>query len=115
METQTRSRAIAQSVIDQAAMNLLDAAPAGSEVILFGSHARGEAGAHSDADFLVIEPAVSDPWRESVRLRRRVADAPLAMDVIVVSRSTFERRKDSPGNLVSEALREGKVYRRDQR
>jgi predicted nucleotidyltransferase len=39
-------------------------------VILFGSHARGEAGEHSDLDFLVIEPEVEDWGRESARLHR---------------------------------------------
>ena len=36
------------------------AAAPDAQVILFGSHARGEAGPHSDADFLVIEPEVDD-------------------------------------------------------
>jgi predicted nucleotidyltransferase len=30
-------------------------------VILFGSHARGDAGPGSDLDFLVDEPSVDDP------------------------------------------------------
>ena len=41
--------------IEQAIEVLLDAAPRGSEVILFGSYARGDAVADSDVDFLVID------------------------------------------------------------
>lgn len=40
--------------------NMLEAAPPETRVILFGSHARGEANEHSDLDFLVIEPSVED-------------------------------------------------------
>jgi predicted nucleotidyltransferase len=46
------------AVIQEAGRRLLAAAPAGSRVILFGSHARGETHKHSDLDFLVIEPEV---------------------------------------------------------
>lgn len=98
-------------LVDQTARALLRAAPEGSEVILFGSHARGTAGRHSDADFLVLEPTVSDSWAESVRLRRVVAQMPLAMDIIVMSRGKYERWKSFPGNIASEAAMEGRVYR----
>jgi predicted nucleotidyltransferase len=43
-----------ESLIAEAARRLAAAAP-GARVILFGSHARGEADPHSDVDFLVIE------------------------------------------------------------
>ncbi len=48
------------AVIHEAGRRMLQAAPPGSRVILFGSHARGEASEHSDLDFLVIEPTVQD-------------------------------------------------------
>jgi predicted nucleotidyltransferase len=99
-------------VVDQTARALLNATPEGSEVILFGSYARGNAGPYSDADFLVVEPTVSDAWRESVRLRRHVAKVPLAMDIIVVSRERFEAERNSVNGLLAEAAR-GKVYRHD--
>ena len=41
-----------------------------AQVILFGSHARGEANPHSDADFLIVEPEVANEAEESVRLHR---------------------------------------------
>lgn len=98
-------------LVEQTARDLLRAAPEGSEVILFGSHARGTAGEHSDADFLVVEPLVSDSWGESVRLRRVVAKVPLGMDIVVMSRGKYERWKSFPGNIASAAALEGKVYR----
>lgn len=114
MSTMTPPGSTAQELIDQAARMLLDAAPLGSEVILFGSHARGDAGYYSDVDFLIVEPEVSDAWRESVRLRRHVASIPLAMDVIVVSRARFEAERNHRNGLVAEAAR-GRVYRNEAR
>ena len=61
---------IDEATIDEAGRRLTGAAPPGTRVILFGSHARGEAGKHSDLDFLVIEPEVENAAEESVRLRR---------------------------------------------
>lgn len=98
-------------LVESTARALLQAAPEGSEVILFGSHARGTAHEHSDADYLVVEPTVSDAWGESVRLRRVVAKVPLAMDVIVMSRGKFERCRGSYGHIAHSAASEGRVYR----
>lgn len=109
-DTHTKSAESVVGLIDQTARMLQEAAPAGSEVILFGSHARGEAGPNSDADFMVVEPEVDDPWREAVRLRRHVGKVPLAMDVIVVSRELFEAWKGGVNSVVARANREGKRY-----
>jgi uncharacterized protein len=76
---------IDEATINEAGRRLLDAAPAGTRVILFGSHARGEAGRHSDLDLLVIEPNVQNAAEESVRLRRTLRGLLHAADVIVAS------------------------------
>lgn len=91
-----------------AARRLADAAP-GSEVILFGSHARGEAGPHSDVDFLVIVPDVENEAEESVRLRRLLRDQRFPMDIIVVTRKYAEEWRDVYGGVVQAALTEGRT------
>ena len=48
------------SVIERAGRVLVDAAQSPARVILFGSGARGDSGASSDLDFLVIERTVDD-------------------------------------------------------
>ena len=112
MSTLSQVGPVPREIIDESARMLLEAAPKGSEVILFGSYARGNAAAHSDVDFLVVEPAVSDAWRESVRLRRHLAKVPLAMDIIVVSRARFEAERHWKNSLIAAAA-EGRSYRNE--
>ncbi len=96
------------TVIAEAGRRLLDAAPAGTRVVLFGSHARGEAGRHSDLDFLVIEPSVDDTIGESVRLRRALRGLLVAADIIVVSEDEAEAWRDVHGTVIHAALSEGR-------
>jgi uncharacterized protein len=97
-----------EELISEAGRQLARAAP-GSEVFLFGSHARGEAGPDSDVDFLVIVPETDDEARESARLRRLLRELPFAMDIIVVSRAYAEQWRDIHGDVVNAALTEGKA------
>ena len=94
-------------LIAEAARRLSDAAPR-ARVILFGSHARGDAGPGSDLDFLVVEPAVSDPAEESVRLRRTLRGLGLFADVVVVSEREAEEWREVRGSLIHSALSEGR-------
>ena len=97
-----------EAVIEEAGRRLLAAAPAQTRVILFGSHARGDAGKHSDLDFLVIEPEVENPTSESVRLRRALRGLDLFADVIVASTDETEAWRDVYGSLIHAALAEGR-------
>jgi predicted nucleotidyltransferase len=96
------------AVIQEAARRILAAAPAGSRVILFGSHARGQAGEHSDLDFLVIEPEVAERGRESVRLHSTLSGLEVWADVIVVSEENVREWRDVYGTVINSALREGR-------
>jgi len=95
-------------VIEEAARRITVAAP-GAQVILFGSHARGEARDNSDLDLLVVEPAVEDAPREEVRLRRALLGLRLFVDVVVVSAADAQRLRDVSSSLVGVALSEGRV------
>ena len=96
--------------IDQAARLLLEAAPAGSVVILFGSYARGSARAESDLDFLVVEPEARNQVDEMVRLTNALSGLSISVDVLVVSAERFEYWKDTPNTVFYRAAREGRMY-----
>jgi predicted nucleotidyltransferase len=103
-----RERVVDEAIIDEAGRRLSGAAPPGTRFILFGSHARGEAGKHSDLDFLVIEPEVENAAEESVRLRGTLRGLLLAADVIVASEQRVRDWRDVKGSLIHAALAEGR-------
>jgi predicted nucleotidyltransferase len=97
---------IDEATIEKAARRLSAAAP-GARIVLFGSHARGEADDGSDLDLLVIEPSVEDPAAESVRLHRTLRDLGVPADVVVIDEALARRRARVSGTTVERALREG--------
>ncbi len=103
-----------ESIVQRAAQCLLKEAPRGSMVILFGSHARGQARPDSDLDFLVVEPEVRDRLAEAVRLRaalQGVLGSHLGpVDMVVVNRERFEYWSGAVNTLYHEAAREGRIY-----
>lgn len=97
-----------ETLIAEAGRRLAAAAP-DARVILFGSHARGEAGPGSDLDLLVIEPEVKHRNAEFVRLRRALGEIGVPVDLILYGESHVEEWADLPGTLIHDALREGRV------
>lgn len=101
-------------MIDEAtisrAVSLLHQAAPGATIILFGSHARGQAGKQSDLDVLVVEPEVAARREEMVRLRDVLRPLRIPADVLVVSEKTFQEWRDTPGTILYEASREGRVF-----
>jgi predicted nucleotidyltransferase len=101
-------RVVDEALVTEAGRRLAAAAP-DAQVILFGSHARGEASPHSVVDFLVVEPEVANEAEESVRLHRTLRDLRLPADVIVVSRDYAERWREVRGGVVHTAFSQGRV------
>ena len=101
---------IDEATIQKVVELLLEAAPPGTKVILFGSYARGGADERSDLDLLVIEPEVKTPMAEMVRLGRVLRGLRIAVDVIVMSQERFDYWKDTPNTLAYRVLKEGSIY-----
>lgn len=100
---------IDEALILEAGRRLAEAAGDSAQVILFGSHARGDAGRHSDLDFLVVEPNVENEAEESVRLLRELRDLRIAVDVVVVSQRYADEWREVRGGIVHAAFGEGRV------
>lgn len=98
-----------RELIERAGEVLAEAAGNRSKVILFGSHARGEARPDSDVDFLVIEPEVRDRAEEWSRLRRALGVIEVPVDIVVLDERVAQRRARVPGTMVHHALKDGQV------
>ncbi len=83
--------------------------PALRLLVLFGSRARGDAPEDSDVDLMLVQDDLQDPAAESVRLRRVLKGLILPVDLLPVSRTTFDYWRDTPGNVYFEAATEGRV------
>jgi len=80
-----------------------------TRIILFGSHARGVAIPDSDLDLLVVMEQVADRLGEMVRLNRVLSPLRIPVDLLVVSEDVFRYWCDTPGNVYSAALAEGRL------
>jgi predicted nucleotidyltransferase len=80
-----------------------------ARIILFGSHARGEAGADSDIDLLVVLESVEDRRAVTLAIRRLLADLPVAKDIVVTTPEEIVARGQLVGTILRRAVREGKV------
>ena len=80
------------------------------KIILFGSFVKGRTTTNSDLDVLIIAgDDITDPRKESVRIRRALRGISMPMDIIVIPETQWMQLKDRPGMIYQEASREGKI------
>ncbi len=79
------------------------------QVILFGSHARGDARPDSDVDLLVVMPIEGSKREKQIEIRIALHEFRIPKDVVVVTPEEVVRKKDVVGTIVRPALREGRV------
>jgi predicted nucleotidyltransferase len=78
-------------------------------VILFGSHARGDAHPASDVDLLIVMPVEGSRREKAVQIGVALHDIRVPKDIIVTTPGDFEWRKRIIGTIERPAAREGRV------
>jgi len=78
-------------------------------IILFGSHARGDATPDSDVDLLVIMRSVESHRQLRIAMRRAVNGLGVSKDILVLSTDEFETKRSIPGTIAYPAAQEGRV------
>jgi len=100
------------SDIEKVAKHIGEAAHA-DKIVLFGSHARGDASENSDVDFLVIAESNLPRFKRSRELYKLFKPYPFSMDILVYTPNELEKNKRTPLSFISRVLQEGKtVYAR---
>jgi uncharacterized protein len=78
------------------------------KVMLFGSHARGEAGEDSDVDLLVVLGSEGQSIQKAVEIRLSL-DHAIPIDVLVRTPEEIARRRSIGDMLIREILEKGVV------
>ena len=82
-------------------------------IILFGSHARGNASRWSDIDLLVVMKKAPDLRELTVEIRQTLSDLPVSKDIVVTTPERLEERSRMVGTVHRAAMLDGKtVYER---
>jgi predicted nucleotidyltransferase len=83
-------------------------------VILFGSHARGEADADSDVDLLVVMECEGNTTEHALDIRRRIPRS-FPLDLIVRTPAQFRQRVREKDGFLRSILEQGTVLYEGQR
>lgn len=104
----SKNRAMTRATINRIVKRIV-ASFQPQQVILFGSQARGDAGADSDVDLLVVMDFEGCAFEKGLEIRLALHDIPVPKEIIVTRPEDFAWRKDIVGTIEWPAAREGKV------
>lgn len=79
------------------------------KIILFGSHARGDAAPYSDIDLLIVMPVKGSKRKLQIQIQSALYDIRVSKDIIVSKPEEFEWRKDIVGTIEWPATHEDRV------
>ncbi len=78
-------------------------------ILLFGSRARGTAGADADFDFVVLVSGPADVWRLAAEIRGALRGLPASFDILVRERGVWQTWASRPLTLEGQIEREARV------
>lgn len=78
-------------------------------VILFGSHAKGEALADSDVDLLIVKATDQRPLDRRIQVERLLADRRLALDILVYTPEEVRALYAAGSPFIEEVVETGRV------
>lgn len=108
VEAEPKEWAVTPGKLEEAVRRLVRAANP-VRIILFGSHARGDADDFSDLDLLVIEREVENRYEELQRLSEALLGLVLPVDLLVISEADYRQWSQTPGSVYRAAYQEGRV------
>jgi predicted nucleotidyltransferase len=79
------------------------------KIILFGSAARGETNADSDADFLIVKKQTPYYGVDRIRELSRLINRNIAVDFLIYRSDEFEKRLKMEDPFLELIIKEGKV------
>jgi len=78
-------------------------------IVLFGSHARGDAGSDSDLDVFIEMQTSRRPPERAIEVSAAFGLRPWPLDVVVYTPAEVQRLRGVSGTLLSVIEKEGKV------
>lgn len=79
------------------------------QIVLFGSHARGDARNDSDLDLLIVEESDLPRHKRGAAYRRALVDVHPSKDLVVWTPAEIADWATVPNAFITTALREGRV------
>jgi predicted nucleotidyltransferase len=79
------------------------------KIVLFGSHARGQAGPQSDLDLLIVGESDLPRHRRAARYRRALTGLHPSKDIVVRTPAEIAEWAEVPMAFVTTALSQGRV------
>lgn len=104
IQSSTQGRTVLESITDAIVARFQP-----RRIVLFGSHARGDAKTDSDYDLMVELPSVDSEWRLSWEIKQALPKSTAGVDITVRTPAVFEERRDDPGTLDWAISREGVI------
>jgi predicted nucleotidyltransferase len=99
---------VTEALLDEAVARIL-ASGTPRRIVLFGSHARGDASPDSDLDLLIVEESDLPRHRRSGRYRRALLGLFPSKDIVVWTPEEIAEWQDVPNAFITSILAAGKT------